>query len=279
VSRGERPVELYGPGSDGSATGFGRVTHRLRQLPRVAERAVRHPGWLVETVRGVARRRRSARLPFRLAEHAHRFVAPADAVARATGASVDDAAAALECAWTPLDAVQGGHPLWGARRDLAQITAAVVALVRPSVVVETGVAQGVTTASILRALPDGARLHSIDLPVLDVDADDFVGALVPDELRDRWTLHRGPSRTLLPDVLREHGPIDLFVHDADHSHAGQLEELRTVWPHVRGGGVVLMDDVGNPAAIEFAAEVGVDLWLVGDVTHTDALGVLRKPAG
>ena len=59
-------------------------------------------------------------------------------------------------------------------------------------------------------------------------------------------------------------PFDLFVHDADHSYAAQLEELRTIWPHLRyPGGVILMDDVGNPAALEFAAKVATDLWLVG----------------
>jgi predicted O-methyltransferase YrrM len=273
---GERPISLYSPGSDGTPTGFGRVTHRLRQLPRVVGRAVRHPAWLIETVRGIARRRQSARLAFRLADHADRFVEPADAVARATGATETEAAAALESVWTPLDDDLGGHPLYGARRELAQIVAAVVTLGRPSVVVETGVAQGVTTASILRALPEGSHLHSIDLPVLDADEDDFVGALVPDDLRSSWTLHRGPSRTLLPPLLDTNGPVDLFVHDADHSYAAQLEELRTIWPHLRPGGVILMDDVGNPAALEFAAEVGSDLWLVGDPEHRDALGVLRK---
>ena len=155
---GERPIALYAPGSDGTPTGFGRVTHRLRQLPRVVGRAVRHPAWLVETVRGIARRRQSAKLAFRLADHADHFVEPADAVARATGATEAEAAAALGSVWTPLDDDLGGHPLYGARRELAQIVAAVVTLGRPSVVVETGVAQGVTTASILRALPDGSHL-------------------------------------------------------------------------------------------------------------------------
>lgn len=272
-----RPVSLYGPGSDGSATGFGRVTLRLRQLPRLVARSVRHPSWLVETVRGIARRRRSARLAFRLADHRDRFVSPEAAVALATGTSEEDARPALAAAWTPLDDELGGHPLYGARGELAQIVAAVVAVARPTIVVETGVAQGVTTASILRALPADGHLHSIDLPVLDADEEDFVGRLVPDELRDRWTLHRGPSRALLPAVLREHGPVDVFVHDADHSYAAQLEELRTVWSHLRSGGAALIDDVGNPAAIEFAAEVGTDLWLVGDPAHRDALGILRKP--
>jgi cephalosporin hydroxylase len=273
-----RQVEVYAPGSDGSPTGLRRLTHRARQLPRLVARGARHPAWFVETVRGVVRRRRSARLPFRLADHADRFIDPPAAVALVTGASNAEARAAFEAAWTPLDdGSLGGHPLWGARRDLAQIVAAVVALGRPTVVVETGVAQGVTTAAILRALGPGGHLHSIDLPVLDVDADDFVGSLVPVDLHDRWTLHRGPSRAVLPEVLRAHAPVDLFVHDADHSHAAQLEELRTVWPHLRAGGAVLVDDVGNPAAVDFATEVGVDLWLVGDPAYRDALAVMRKP--
>ena len=89
-------------------TGFGRVTHRLRQLPRVAARAIRHPSWLVETVRGVVRRRRSARVPFRLADHTDRFVEPSTAVSHATGASVEEAGAALAAVWTPSTKASAG---------------------------------------------------------------------------------------------------------------------------------------------------------------------------
>lgn len=116
-----------------------------------------------------------------------------------------------------------------------------VLLRRPSVVVETGVAMGFSTTVILAAMDDNDAgvLHSIDLPPLQVDAGTFVDEVVPDELRGRWTLHVGPSRILLPGLARKLAPIDLFVHDSEHSYAGQYEDYRQVWPHLACGACLI----------------------------------------
>jgi len=52
-------------------------------------------------------------------------------------------------------------------------------LLRPEIVMETGVAYGVTSSLILKALEVNGKgvLHSIDLPPLGKDADQFVGIL------------------------------------------------------------------------------------------------------
>ena len=81
---------------------------------------------------------------------------------------------------------------------------------RPATVVETGVAYGMTSAFILQALEvngEGA-LHSVDLPPLARQADRYVGALVPNRLRHRWSLNRGTSRRILPRLLKRLGGTD-----------------------------------------------------------------------
>lgn len=137
---------------------------------------------------------------------------------------------------------------------VAHLCYAVCRVLRPARVVETGVAYGVTSAFILRALAangDGV-LHSIDLPPLGRDADRFVGILIPEELRQRWRLHRGQSRRLLPALLVELGQVDLFVHDSLHTYANMRRELSTVAPYLRRPGVVIADDIeGNRAFQEW----------------------------
>ena len=127
---------------------------------------------------------------------------------------------------------------------------------RPRTVVETGVCFGVTSACLLQALEvnrDG-RLYSIDLPPLDENADDYVGWLVPGELRNRWTLHRGTSSRLLHPLLGRLGEIDLFVHDSSHTYRNMRMEFTRVWPTLRRGGVLISDDIeGNRAFLELAA--------------------------
>jgi predicted O-methyltransferase YrrM len=120
---------------------------------------------------------------------------------------------------------------------------------RPSVVVETGVAYGQSSALILSALEaNGAgTLHSIDLAP-GPEAAAQVGALVPAEFRDRWRLHEGASRRVLPRLLVELGGVDLFLHDSRHSYLNVLRELRTVRPHLKPPGVVVADDIERHSA-------------------------------
>ncbi|RMG03228.1 MAG: hypothetical protein D6735_08975 [Acidobacteria bacterium] len=70
-------------------------------------------------------------------------------------------------------------------------------------VLETEVGYGVTSAFILKALEVNGHgtLHSVDLPPLGCDADQFVGILIPELLKYRWQLHRGVSRRVLPSLL------------------------------------------------------------------------------
>ena len=127
---------------------------------------------------------------------------------------------------------------------------------RPQRIVETGVAHGVTSRFILEALArnGGGRLWSIDLPPLQTEWQDQVGIAVSDELRDRWTLVRGSSRVRLAPLLVALGAIDLFVHDSLHSRRNVLFELDRVWPALRPGGAIVVDDVdANSAFREFVA--------------------------
>jgi predicted O-methyltransferase YrrM len=148
--------------------------------------------------------------------------------------------------------------------------------------VETGVSRGVTSAIALAAMRDlgHGHLYSIDLPPLLVDADEFIGNAVPDELRGRWTLLRGPSRKLLPRLLSELGEIELFLHDADHTYRSQFEEFEVVWPHMVPGGVILCDDVESPSLTDFAEQHGVSPTLIpfpGGYRDVSPVGLLAKP--
>ncbi len=168
-----------------------------------------------------------------------------------------------------------------ARPVLREVVAAIVRLMRPAVMVETGVAAGHTSAVALGVMEEigEGRLVSVDLPPLRVDHADYTGHVVGPELRGRWTLVLGSSRQQLPRVLRKWGPIDVFLHDSDHAYAAQLREYRTAWPHLRAGGVLISDDVASPAFLEFASEVGARPHLIAGTAMsgtTSALGLLRK---
>jgi hypothetical protein len=150
-----------------------------------------------------------------------------------------------------LQAGRGAYGGWD-DGDPALVRAAwcITAHLRPQRVVETGVARGITSRTILEGLARNGqgRLWSIDLPAPHhPDLKGQLGFVVAPELRGSWTLIEGSSRRELTGLLERLGSVDLFVHDSLHSERNIRFELECVWPFVRSGGAVLVDDVHRNA--------------------------------
>lgn len=167
-----------------------------------------------------------------------------------------------------------------ADRSLARMVYGLARATRPERIVETGVCYGVTTAYLLQALNENGsgHLHSIDLPPLSEDADSFVGCLIPNELKSRWTLYRGSSRRLLSRIAQEQRNIQMFVHDSLHTRANMRREFATIWPFMSSGSVLVSDDIeGNSAFAELSLmqEVKCSVVLASD-TKKALIGVALK---
>lgn len=144
---------------------------------------------------------------------------------------------------------------------------AIVRLLRPLHIVETGVWIGSSSFTILSALKrngdHASQLHSIDLPPVRFENRVEVGRVVPGELRENWNLHLGASTEILPGLLASIPFLDLFIHDSDHTYRNITFELRTAWNALRPGGIIIVDDAHtNHAAIDFAAAVDCEPVLV-----------------
>jgi len=116
---------------------------------------------------------------------------------------------------------------------------------RPTNIVETGVAHGFTSRFILEALHRNGSGHlwSIDLPPLNPTLQKQVGVAVGERFSDRWTYIRGSSRRRLPDLLSRLGQIELFVHDSLHTERNVRFELDRAWKVLRPGGALVIDDI------------------------------------
>jgi predicted O-methyltransferase YrrM len=170
---------------------------------------------------------------------------------------------------------------WASDSLLARCCYLLCRLIQPSVVVETGVAYGVSSAFILSALEVNGRgtLHSADLPPLRRGGERFWGIAVPEELRGRWRIHRGASGRVLPRLLGETGPVDFFMHDSLHTHRNMRREFETVWPRLRPGGVLLADDVERNRAFGELRPKEPALWRVVSDREVDPLHGRAAPVG
>ncbi len=151
-----------------------------------------------------------------------------------------------------------------------QILYAAVRALRPSHVIETGIAEGVSTSYIAAALVDNGRgvVHSLELPPDDMPDDtaledgsvyawqnEGVGFLVPNEIRsalgERWDVRLGDVRETLPKLLAELPSVGLFFHDDLHVPTHMLWEYELVWPRIPAGGLLMSDDA-NAGWVTFA---------------------------
>ena len=151
------------------------------------------------------------------------------------------------------------HSSWdfGIGRPLGMILYTICRRKKPDIVVETGVASGVSSSHILCALEQNehGQLYSIDLPSWQRNQS---GWMIPSYLRNRWHLIQGKSSEKLEQVLKKAGQIDIFLHDSEHSYQNMLWEFQIAWTYLKSGGLLLSHNIDtNDAFVDFYHSVGV----------------------
>lgn len=163
--------------------------------------------------------------------------------------------AAVEAALTQryADVELDNPPEWAVEAATSELLYCLVRALEPDSIVETGIANGHSSYVILAAMHRNGRGR-----LASVDIRQNVGKLVPDELRDRWTvLHLTrvpPPRVDLERVMAAAAPIDLFIHDGDHQFPGQILDYATAAEHLAEDGLLLSDDVDKTPAWIVAAK-------------------------
>jgi predicted O-methyltransferase YrrM len=237
-------------------------------------RSVQHPTWAIENLRNSLYRR----LERSREGWTYEGIDLSEALARVTGAPVQDIQTLMDQAPEPRP--PAGSTLFGmpdGSKALVKLLYATVRVLRPTRVLETGVAHGFSTTAILTALRDNGHGHldSVDLPHLQRGAERHIGGAVPADVRDRWTLHLGPGDRTMKRVLKGTPPLDLFIQDSAHTRLGQLAEYRVGWGHLKPGGLMISDDCG-PSFDEFAAKVGSTALYVVQPPKRDPIGLMQR---
>ena len=114
---------------------------------------------------------------------------------------------------------------------------------------ETGVAYGWSSLAALLSLTErNGTLYSSDMPYLGKDNDQFVGCVVPENLKKNWKLFRYADRESLPKIFKEQNEFDFVHYDSDKSYNGRMWAYDVLWEKVKNGGVFMSDDIGDNAA-------------------------------
>lgn len=121
---------------------------------------------------------------------------------------------------------------------------------KPNTVVETGVAAGYTSAATLAALQGNhtGHLHSSDFPYFRLESpEQYIGAVIAPDLRDRWTLHTEGDRRALPRIAAQVANVDVFHYDSDKSYTGRQFALQTLSDRFTPETLIVFDDVQDNA--------------------------------
>lgn len=155
-----------------------------------------------------------------------------------------------------------GHFSGGMGKDACTLLYILCRILRPRIAVETGVASGFSSASILQALEDdqAGEHYSIDVHYREgvtIPVGKELGWVIPEHLKRRWRLILGESFRVLPRLLKELGTIDIFLHDSRHTYRTMMKEYTIVWPYLHRGALLLSHDVElNDAFFDFCDKVG-----------------------
>lgn len=154
-----------------------------------------------------------------------------------------------------------------------------IRLTKPNLVVETGVAQGVSTTFMLDALNrnGSGRLVSVDFPdslalkqgKVELSSLSGFGAtfiktglmpgwVVPQKLRGRWELILGPAQEVLPNLTK---PVDLFFHDSLHTYDHMMFEFNWTDQHSLPGTILVSDDISWNTAFDDFLGQRTDRWV------------------
>ena len=150
---------------------------------------------------------------------------------------------------------------WRDFTDWIEILVSLYCLVRatkPSKVVETGIGEiGMTSTFILRGLEDNGKgeLFSIDTDKFYRIYGYHVGRGIPDCLRKNQRIVLGSSQKELIPLLKDVGPIDIFLHDGDHKYRTKYFEYETSYPHLNKGGMIVSDDTWDSSFDVFVSNL------------------------
>jgi hypothetical protein len=83
------------------------------------------------------------------------------------------------------------------------------------------------------------------MPYAKMNNEDYVGVVVPDYLRQYWSLIRLPDNTGLKVALDKTGTLDLCHYDSDKTYSGRMFGYNLLWKALRTGGIFISDDIND----------------------------------
>ncbi len=151
---------------------------------------------------------------------------------------------------------------WNAEQNLFSLLYSLVCAKNSKLVIETGVANGISTNAIMKGLEsskDSRVLHSFD--VLSEAGKSYKGD-------GNWQFHllnAAKAHIQLKNEVECLAKPDVWLHDSDHGYRWQKFEYLLAMKSLKKGGVLISDDIdASPAWAELAGSVFRKSYIIFD---------------
>jgi len=150
-------------------------------------------------------------------------------------------------------------------------------ILKPKIIVETGVAYGLSSLYILKALENNnlGKLYSIDSVFRPWHSENMIGSIIPENLKKNWNLILGSSDKVLVNLFENLDEVDIFIHDSLHTYKNMMFEFESALNNIKNGIIISDDILSNDAFYDFSIKHKITNNLI-QVDNKTGLGIIGK---
>ena len=149
---------------------------------------------------------------------------------------------------------------------------------KPNIVLETGVAAGLSSRCILEALKknEKGKLYSSDFPYFRLkNPEKYIGIMVPEKLKKNWHLEiLGDDKNIKKFKLKINY-ADIILYDSDKRYSGKVKFFEAVKSLLRSNTIIVIDDLHNDSFfLEYVKKNKCKNWFIVESKRKHIVGII-----
>ena len=149
---------------------------------------------------------------------------------------------------------------------------------KPNIILETGVAAGLSSRCILEAIKKNSKgiLYSSDFPYFRLDnPEKYIGIMVPEELKKNWRLEILGDKKNIKKFKLEIDYADIILYDSDIRYSGKINFFKAINNLIRPNSIIVVDDLHNDSFfLEYVNEKKCKNWFIVESKRKHIVGII-----
>ena len=149
---------------------------------------------------------------------------------------------------------------------------------KPKTILETGVAAGYSSYTFLEAIKKNniGKLFSSDFPYFRLkNPEQYVGIVVPSNLKNNWRLETLGDFTNLKKFRNEFSKIDLLFYDSDKRYLSKINFFKKIDNFLDNKSIIIVDDLHNDSFFfEYIEEKKIENWYILESARKHIVGLI-----